>query len=360
MTRPDPKPAEEEYFPMRTVSSITGVNAVTLRAWERRYGLIRPIRTPKGHRIYSQKDIELINQIVRLLDRGISIGQVSHSLKARFAEHAEDRQQEYSPWLAYQEHAIDAILRFDENQLDTLYNQALALYPIDIVTERLLVPVLVTLGKRWESTEGSISEEHFFGAFMRNKLGARFHHRNKKTGGKKLLVCCLPGEHHEVGIMLFSLAAHDHGYRIVYLGPNMPLRELALTARHAGCDAIVLSGSVTPHDDLLTRELPWLAGHADCPVFVGGTSSVRCSDAIERAGALPLGTDIRTSMRHIGQAFENVQQPVRRWETAAIATTPGLKYVNGTHDDISEDPVTRRINQAKYRHNTKEKTHEQL
>jgi len=305
--RSDTTLEQEEYFPMRTVSAITGVNPVTLRAWERRYGLIRPARTPKGHRIYSRKDIELINRIVRQLDRGISISQVDHALEAGVFETPNDRQQHDSPWLASQQRAIDAVVRFDENLLDSLYNQALSLYPIDIVTERLLIPVLLILGKRWENAEGSISEEHFFGAFMRNKLGARFHHRHKNTTGKKLLVCCLPGEHHEIGVMLFALAAHDHGYRIVYLGPDMPLQELSLTARRAGCNGIVLSGSVTPPDKLLSGELPGLANRADCPVFIGGTTSVRCSDAIERAGALPLGTDIRTSMRQISQTLENDQ-----------------------------------------------------
>jgi DNA-binding transcriptional MerR regulator/methylmalonyl-CoA mutase cobalamin-binding subunit len=258
-----------------------------------------PTRTPKGHRIYTQNDIELINRIVGLLDRGISIGQASHSLGKKTVEPAASRQEQASPWLVYQERAIDAVVRFDEIHLDSIYNQALALYPIDIVTERLLIPVLITLGKRWESSEGSIAEEHFFGAFMRNKLGARFHHRHKKTSGKKLLVCCLPDEHHEIGVMLFSLAAHDHGYRIVYLGPNMPLQELATTARRAGCDGIVLSGSVTPQQALLARELPRLVNATECPVFMGGASSVHCSDAIGQAGALPLGTDIRTSMKRI-------------------------------------------------------------
>lgn len=307
MTRIEPMPEQQEYFPMRTVSAITGVNPVTLRAWERRYGLIMPTRTPKGHRIYSQKDIALINRIVGLLDRGISIGQASHSLGKSVTEAATNQQPQDNPWLPYQERAIDAVVRFDEIHLDTIYNQALALYPIDIVTERLLVPVLITLGKRWEKTDGSIAEEHFFGAFMRNKLGARFHHRQKKTGGKKLLVCCLPEEHHEIGVMLFSLAAHDHGYRIVYLGPNMPLHELATTASRAGCDGIVLSGSITPPDALLKRELPALVNNADCPVFMGGTSSVRCSAAIEQAGALPLGTDIRTSMKRIEQGLGGIR-----------------------------------------------------
>jgi DNA-binding transcriptional MerR regulator/methylmalonyl-CoA mutase cobalamin-binding subunit len=303
MTTTEARPEQSEYFPMRTVSAITGVNPVTLRAWERRYGLIVPTRTAKGHRIYSQNDIALINRILGLLDRGISIGQASHSLGKNTVESAARQQEQDNPWLAYQERAIDAVLHFDENRLDSIYNQALALYPIDIVTERLLIPVLITLGKRWEDAEGSISEEHFFGAFMRNKLGARFHHRHKKTSGKKLLVCCLPGEHHEIGVMLFSLAAHDHGYRLVYLGPNMPLQELATTARRAGCDAIVLSGSVTPQKALLARELPRLVNDAGCPVFMGGASSVRCSDAIEQAGAVPLGSDIRTSMKRIEQGL---------------------------------------------------------
>jgi len=304
VTTPEPEQAAQEHFPMRTVSVITGVNSVTLRAWERRYGLIKPARTAKGHRLYSHKDIELVNRIVRLLDRGISISQVSNSLKAKSAVTGEAWQQSNDLWVDVQERAIDAIVRFDENQLDKLYNDALALYPIDIVTERLLVPILVTLGERWANTEGSIAEEHFFGAFMRNKLGARFHHRYKHTTGTKLLVSCLPGEHHELGIMLFSLAAHDHGFRLVYLGPNMPLEELGLTAMRAGCHGIVLSGSVTRADEPLATGLKNLVDDADCPVFVGGQSSVRCSDIIKRAGALPIGTDIKASIRHIEQAFD--------------------------------------------------------
>jgi DNA-binding transcriptional MerR regulator/methylmalonyl-CoA mutase cobalamin-binding subunit len=306
MNTPEPKPAAEESFPMRTVSVITGVNPVTLRAWERRYGLIKPARTAKGHRLYSHKDIELINRIIRLLDRGISISQVSNSLKARVVEPTEDSHQLPDPWIDYRERAIDAIVRFDENQLDTLYNRALALYPIDIVTERLLVPVLVELGERWVKKEGSIAEEHFFGTFMRNKLGARFHHRHKSKTGIRLLVCCLPGEHHEIGVMLFSLAAHDLGFRLVYLGTDMPLEELALTAKRADCDGIVLSGSVTTAVEPLTSDLPELVKQADCPVFVGGQISVSNSDNIERVGALPIGTDIRTSIKRIEKAYQDL------------------------------------------------------
>src|SRR6266481_4982362 len=69
-----------ELFPIRTVSNLTGVNSITLRAWERRYGLIRPIRTPTGHRLYRRDEIDLIHRVLALLDKGISIGQVKHAL----------------------------------------------------------------------------------------------------------------------------------------------------------------------------------------------------------------------------------------------------------------------------------------
>lgn len=305
----NPVEIPQEQYPIRTVAAITGVNPVTLRAWERRYGLFKPQRTPKGHRLYNQTDIELINRVVRLLDRGVSISQVNSHLQARPTTVDEDQPAE-SPWQEYHARAIDAIVCFDEEKLDSLYSEALALYPVDVVTDRLMAPVLASLGKRWEEAEGSVAEEHFFSAFMRNKLGARFHHRYKPAQGSKLLVSCMPGEHHEIGAMLFALAAHDHGYRIVYLGPDMPFTELDLTASRARCDAIVISGSVNPGKQSLRTDLRQLANSAACPVFVGGQASVRQHDAIEHAGANPLGTDIRNSIRRITQLLELPQKKV--------------------------------------------------
>ena len=296
---------QSDLFPIRTVASITGVNPVTLRAWERRYGLIKPARTAKGHRLYSQQDVERIKQTVQMLDRGISISQVSNNLDSVSEDNSEPDASRCDTWTAYRAQAIMAIIRFDEDQLNALYNEALSLYPIDIVTEHMLLPLLVSLGERWANSDGSIAEEHFFGAFMRNKLGARLHHRREVSGGKKLLVSCMPGEHHEIGLMLFSLAAYDHGFRIVYLGADMPLRELVLTAKRAACDAIVLSTSIDPAEHILIHELPRLVKSSRYPVFVGGQTSIRCTDAISRAGAHPIGTEIRQSIRRMDELLNN-------------------------------------------------------
>lgn len=298
-TTPAQGPDANELFPIRTVSSLTGVNPITLRAWERRYGLIRPVRTEGGHRLYTQVDIDTIHRAVALLDKGVPIGQVGQALATPTKDRARPADDE--PWASFRERMITAISQFDENRLEDLYNEFLALYPSELVTRKALLPLLEALGKRWETSEGSVAEEHFFGVYLRNKLGARFHHRPRNNAGPKLLCACLPGEHHETGLLLFALAAQERGYRLVLLGANMPLPELAYAARRAQADAIVLSGSINPPAGLFAEDLPQLVVAADVPIVVGGLTAVQQRDAIVEAGAEPLGSDVAAGLRRINE-----------------------------------------------------------
>ncbi len=295
---PANEPADEGLFPIRTVSSLTGVNPITLRAWERRYGLIKPQRTGKGHRLYTQADVDLINRVVELLEEGIPISRVRGLIEHPGA--TEDTSfDQGDAWHDYQQRMITALTRFDEAGLDNAYNDALSLYPVDVVTARLIVPLLKTLGERWQAREkpGAVAEEHFFGAYLRNKLGARFHHLSLQSHGPKLVAACLPGEHHEIGLLLFCLSAASHGFRPVLLGANLPLEEVAFAARRSGCVGVVLSGSLEPEPALLARALPALVSGVDVPVFVGGLTAVRHRDAVVRAGATPLGIEVGPAIR---------------------------------------------------------------
>lgn len=285
-------PPVGEVFPIRTVVALTGVHPVTLRAWERRYGLISPARTPSGHRLYTQEHIASINRVRALLEKGVAIGQVSRSLKSSVP--AANR-----PWSRLRERMIGAITQFDERLLDETYNEALGAFPLETVTDQLLVPLLEEMGKRWESREGSVAEEHFFSMYVRNKLGARFHHRTHLMQGPKLLGVCAPGEHHEIGLLLFALSAHEAGMRSVLLGANTPLEELPVACRRAECDAVVISSSIESPQGLWSKQLPELTAQISQPVYVGGVTSVRQRDAIAAAGAIPLGADIVQGVHRI-------------------------------------------------------------
>lgn len=289
-----------ELLPIRTVSKLTGVNAVTLRAWERRYGLLRPRRTHKGHRLYTREDVRFINNVVTQLEAGTPISRIP--ARDPVAQAASDaRAPESNIWTRYQDRMIEAVERFDEARLDAAYNEALSLYPITIITAQILVPLLRRLGERWEDKEGTVAEEHFFGVYLRGKLGARLHHRARNEGGPRLLAACLPGENHEVGLTLFTLAAHERGYHVVLLGADIPLGELEPAARIAASDGIVLAGSMTPGPAILSRDLPDLVHAVRVPVFVGGRVSVAHADAIARTAAIPVGEGLDAALRRIGE-----------------------------------------------------------
>lgn len=287
--------------PIRTLSNLTGVNSVTLRAWERRYELIKPIRTPKGHRLYTMADVDLINQVVTLLGNGMSIGQIRQVLETDKArpEPVREPATAFSPWLNYQDRLLRAIVAFDDGELSEVYHEVLSLYPVDIVTHRLIMPLLRELGERWAQGSGSIAEEHFFSVFLRNKLGARFHHLSRNRQGPKLLAACLPGEQHEVGLLLFALAALDRDYQVLLLGPNTPLLELPPVVERVAVHAIVLSGSADIAATVVEQELLPLCRAVAMPVFIGGRITDRCLDAITAAGAVPLGDDLNLALRGI-------------------------------------------------------------
>jgi DNA-binding transcriptional MerR regulator/methylmalonyl-CoA mutase cobalamin-binding subunit len=296
------KPAPSgELYPIRTVSSLTGINAITLRAWERRYGLVKPVRTDGGHRAYTRDDIDRLHRILALVGGGVAIGQVRQALSAGAVE----RKGDSGPWEGYRARMTAAIAQFDEPRLEDVYEEMLSMHPSERVTREALLPLLVALGKRWLGARGGIAEEHFFAVFLRNKLGARFHHRSRAAEGPRLLVACLPGEHHEVGLLLFALAAHDQGYRPILLGADMPLDEVGYAARRAQADAVVMSGSIDPAPGVLEQDLPRLVRDAGVPVLVGGSTSVRQRDAVVAAGAAPLGSDIPAGLARIAAALKS-------------------------------------------------------
>jgi len=297
-----PNTAAGDRLPIRTVASLTGVLPVTLRAWERRYGLIRPQRTPTGHRYYTRDHVDLIHRVLALTAQGVPISDVRRALAGSAEKPAAARPA--GPWSRYLERMSRAIAQFDDAALDEVYDDALSLHPIERVTGNLLMPLLAELGRRWEREAVAVAEEHFFAVYLRNKLGARLHHR-RPLSGPKLLLACAPGEHHEIGLLLFALAANDAGLRCVPLGADIPLAELAPAALRAGCRAIVISSSVDPEPATLRESLPELVAQARVPVFVGGQTSVRHRDAVVGAGAVPLGTDIKAGVRLLLSAVES-------------------------------------------------------
>ena len=287
------------HYPIRAISELTGIPTTTLRAWERRYGLLKPTRTAKGHRLYSAEDIDLIKEIVKLMKSNHTISEAIRIIKNPELNAIVSSESE-GHWAVYQQRMLKSIEHFNEQNLDTTYNEALSIYPIDMVTEQVIIPVLDTLGERWQERDAGIAEEHFFSAFLRNKLGARLHHESHRSRGNKILVCCLPGEYHELGVLLFCIAAIGHGYQILYLGNNMPPAQLSKVVERTDVAAVLLSGTKTgslPGE--VEFELKGIIKDMKIPVLFGGKVSEVYKEQLEAIGANVLGSDHVAAMERL-------------------------------------------------------------
>jgi methanogenic corrinoid protein MtbC1 len=202
-------------------------------------------------------------------------------------------------WSGYRRRFASAVAAFDEAELEAIYDEALALHSVETVDRMLLIPMFKELGERWTKVPGGIAEEHFFSTYMRHKIGARYHHRRVLRDGPKILAACAPGEQHEIGLLLFALAAHEAGFRIVLLGANVPFPEVAAAAQRAQCNAVVISNAIERDSSEFYSQLAGLVKAARRPVYLGGNAVPVREKQIQAAGAVPLTSSVDSALRRL-------------------------------------------------------------
>ncbi|MNG95387.1 HTH-type transcriptional repressor YcgE [compost metagenome] len=200
----------EMFLPIGELARRTGVNPVTLRAWERRYGLLKPQRTPKGHRLYSLEQVERVEAILAWLARGASVGQVRELLEKPASTAPQ------SDWQARQQQLIEAIASLSQRALDQQLNQAMALYPAITLCEQLLLPLLDSLTQRWRTYFNARLEQVFFHTWLRSKLGARVYHDNQLLHGAPVLLA-EDSERGDPGLWLYAWVLGSNGIPVEVL-----------------------------------------------------------------------------------------------------------------------------------------------
>lgn len=213
--------ADEGIYPIREVSRLTGVNAVTLRAWQRRYGLVQPARTEKGHRLYSEQDIRQIGEILSWLDRGVSIGQVKGLLSEPHAQPVSDH------WQQTLEQFSQALLAFNQRKAEAELNDLLASYPFELVRSRILQPLVERLLGLWrERPDGELLQQVWLGW-----LHTRFaRHLIEQEKGAPVTLASWG----QVGPLDLVWAAYEligQGYEVQLLGSALPHHASLLEGR---------------------------------------------------------------------------------------------------------------------------------
>jgi len=276
---------QQELFPIREVSRLTGVNAVTLRAWERRYGLIRPIRTDSGHRLYSLADIDEIRRILGWLERGVAVSKVG-SILARSHALAMQAGDASGTWLRWQHQARLAVQSFDLAGLDRLYEEVFAASTLDQVFAEVFMPVWHDMAVR-QGGYGQTSEWLFLDQFLRGRVFARLQLAHVPRG-RTLLLAPLPGPCHELELLVTSLVLGSDETGVTPLACGQPLQELALVCERLKPDALVLFAH-QPLTAELSRHLVRLAAVLGCPLLLAGEASEVAQDSLAGSPVACLG-----------------------------------------------------------------------
>lgn len=229
-------------YTIKTVVHVTGITPATLRAWERRYGVLSPGRSEGGYRLYSERDIATLIWLKHQLGAGVAISRAVALLEMH-------RQAGEEPELsvrlnlapdqpiglaakdvrstgAISEALLYALLAFQEGEAETLLGEAFGLHPVEQVLEQIIAPTLAEIGERWHDGEATVVQEHFATAFLRRRLTVLFDVYGNPPAGPLAITGSAPSEWHDVGITLVSLTLRRHGWRVICLGQNVPTDHL--------------------------------------------------------------------------------------------------------------------------------------
>ena len=209
-----------------------GVTPELLRAWEQRYGLLRPVRTQGGFRLYGEEDAERVARMRRALDEGLSAAEAARM--ALEASPSSDRLVEDAG-----ARLMSAIESYDEAAVQAALDDGLAAFGLEAFVRDLILPTLTAVGRGWEQGTVEISQEHFASNLIRGRLLSLARLWGRGAGPLALLACA-PGEQHDISLLAFGLILRSHGWRILYLGADTPLSTLEDTARTTGPAVIVL------------------------------------------------------------------------------------------------------------------------
>jgi MerR family transcriptional regulator, light-induced transcriptional regulator len=230
---------EQEALRIGELSRRTGVRPELLRAWERRYALLRPTRSTGGFRLYSSADERRVRTMQRHLARGLAAAQAARLALDELM--AAERESE-PPLAELSAELRGALDRMDESGAHRALDGLFAAFTLETALTEALLPYLAELGERWATGEVSVAQEHFASSIIRGRLLALARGWDV-GGGPRAVLACAPGEQHDLGLISFGLVLGRRGWQITFLGPDTPFDSVVETARALTADLAVVSAT---------------------------------------------------------------------------------------------------------------------
>ncbi len=243
-------------YNLKVVLKETGLAADTLRAWERRYGLPNPQRTSGGHRLYSQRDIEIIKWLMTKQAEGLSISRAVDLWNEQVASGADPladaAHRAFSSLIAPPALPADtsldvlragwiaACLQFNEVAAEQTLNQAFSIFPVETVCMEILQKGLAEIGDLWYENRASVQQEHFASALAMRRLDSLLAASPAPLRSQAVVVGCPANELHAFTPLLLSLLLRRRGLNVIYLGANVPNLQFAESAAAVRAGLVIL------------------------------------------------------------------------------------------------------------------------
>ncbi len=294
----DPRDTGVPRYPVRLVAARTGLSPHVLRAWERRYGVVVPTRSDGGQRLYSDLDIERLRKLRRLVEGGHAISRLAGLSLEQLDQVHEAEPEQAAPGArtdeagARVEEAVGAATRFDAARFEAVLERAAVSYGIPTFLDHIAAPALERIGQGWADGSVSVAQEHMATAVFRRVLGWLLRVNEIYGPAPRIMVATPPRQAHELGALLAAVSAAAEGWKVTYLGPDMPVAELVRAAEETRADAVALSivypGAVDGLFAALRRPAEGLP--PDVPLILGGAAMRHHRQEAESVGALVVDT----------------------------------------------------------------------
>jgi len=300
--------------PIQVVARRTGLTADVLRAWEKRYGVVEPGRSEGGRRLYSDDDIERLRLLRRASAAGRRISQIARLDRGELIDLVQEDEREEAvaeiepaPGEAQAvellKAAVTAAERLEGRELEAVLNRALVTLGAAALIEQVLAPLMVQLGEAWEHGSLRPAHEHLASTVVVRILGKLIESAEPAGGAPKLVVATLSQQLHEFGALFAAAVAATEGWRVTYLGRDLPAEELAAAASEIGAAAVAVSVVYQTTARKVEEELRKLRQQlpTKVPVFIGGAGADELSGTLESLGATHVASlsDFRMALAQI-------------------------------------------------------------
>ncbi|MGE0887430.1 MAG: MerR family transcriptional regulator [Blastocatellales bacterium] len=275
-----------------TVSRLTGLSADVVRVWERRYQAISPQRSDGGSRLYSDAEIARLRKLRQAVELGHAIGQIAKlpddELENLAGKHratfAIANQDLADPHAITRERFLEAIARMDVVAADEEIHRAATLYPPRVIVRNIVVPLLAEIGDRWAHRDFGIAQEHVATNLIRNLLSSLFRLYPPDEAAETIVLATPAEERHEFGILIAALIAATRGWRVVYLGADLPALEIVRAVKLTKARVLLLS-VVNSQNPQIANELKTIADNIpnNSRVWIAGADAANHRTLIEQA-----------------------------------------------------------------------------